>query len=474
VRGNYWNAIDSLRRATRGDFDSLMPKWEEWANNLDTLEIDLKSWFNTQLASGKTRADIRRMPEFIQKLADVKSARTIGDELLPTKETGMKYGFNGRNVVRAMVNLWRVVKDADTDIERGGTAPKAITFSGNLIGFRSRATIDVWAARNLQRLNGGKRIPSAAESGVSGVLKQSGDTTLQFGFGQDVFTEAVKFIRNDLELKTNNVLASINDDDLQALVWFIEKEIWTINDWTSVAGEGGSFELEANLSGTSKQERVTELRRIVDASPKSADVNMAKTDTSKAIKAIEDFNDLHKDEIKELQDLETGKIPKYKGSKKRTKQLENITKPKSESEAGQAIRLLANIGRASDRLQEAEANKKAAKAELVSLERSVDRFVGKLSIQKSIETQGVDFVPQDSDMAQLSNSVTTAIYDSNPNNVVVASKALPTQGRYGGVERALEQLDAGTYGICESCGNAIEDAVLAATPQARSCSAHLA
>ena len=36
------------------------------------------------------------------------------------------------------------------------------------------------------------------------------------------------------------------------------------------------------------------------------------------------------------------------------------------------------------------------------------------------------------------NSVTTAIYDSDPNNVVVASKALPTQGRYGGVERALD------------------------------------
>ena len=40
---------------------------------------------------------------------------------------------------------------------------------------------------------------------------------------------------------------------------------------------------------------------------------------SKAIKAIEDFNDLHKDEIKELQDLETGKTPEYKGSKKRIK-----------------------------------------------------------------------------------------------------------------------------------------------------------
>lgn len=52
--------------------------------------------------------------------------------------------------------------------------------------------------------------------------------------------------------------------------------------------------------------------------------------------------------------------------------------------------------------------------------------------------------------------------------------AAALRGELNGVERALEQLDAGTYGLCDSCGNAIEDAVLAVTPQARSCSAHLA
>lgn len=41
------------------------------------------------------------------------------------------------------------------------------------------------------------------------------------------------------------------------------------------------------------------------------------------------------------------------------------------------------------------------------------------------------------------------------------------------VEYALGRLDAGTYGICESCGNRIEDSVLAETPQARRCGAHL-
>ena len=42
-----------------------------------------------------------------------------------------------------------------------------------------------------------------------------------------------------------------------------------------------------------------------------------------------------------------------------------------------------------------------------------------------------------------------------------------------GVELALERLDAGSYGLCDSCGNPIDDSVLAEMPQARSCSAHL-
>jgi hypothetical protein len=42
-----------------------------------------------------------------------------------------------------------------------------------------------------------------------------------------------------------------------------------------------------------------------------------------------------------------------------------------------------------------------------------------------------------------------------------------------GVERALERLDAGSYGLCDSCGAPIDDGVLAEMPQARSCSAHL-
>lgn len=354
VRDNWANAVEALRRATRGDFDALIPQWGVWADRVDELELEFRAWFNERLAEGLTKKAIKELPEYKAKLDALKEARELPDNLLPTKESGKKYGFNGRNVARALVGLWRVVKNADPDIDKGGTAPKALNFSGNLLGFRERATIDVWAARMLQRLTGGLRIPSMAEGKVSGEMREDGTTTLQFGFGQDVFSTAVERIRNDPELRADKVLANINDDDLQALVWFVEKELWTVNNWTSVVGEGGSFELEASLTGSADQGRIKELRRILGSS-------------------------------------------------------------KSTPEA-----------------------KTQAREQLAALERTVDRFVGGLSTQMSADIQGVDFVPTDADMARLANEVRTAIYEADDGNTVLGSKALSSEGRYGGVERSLD------------------------------------
>jgi hypothetical protein len=521
VRDNWFNAVDALRRASRGDFDELIPQWEAWADKVEATETDLRAWVNENLArltaeeqatepdrqkrlaeiddavaaarkeyetrrlaeeqdnptgfrkekdgtvttepKAKTVGEIRTeqgwkdlnrnadkkairdeaskyskralltSEEFEQRLAEVRAAREIPENLLPTKESGAKYGFNGKNVIRAMVDLWRIVKDADPDIARGGTAPKALNFSGNLIGFRERATIDVWAARMLQRLTGGRRIPSMAESTVSGEMRQDASTTLQFGFGQEVFNKAADAIRNDAELKTDSTLANINDDDLQAVVWFVEKELWTVNDWTNAAGEGGSFELEANLTGTSQQARVKELRTIIDASPPSADVTTAAQDTTAARQAIEEHERKYAAEIEELRKLTSGEIEPYKGSRKRMEELQKLVRPPAE-----AVKLLAAVERARGKLEEFNARKVAAKAELAALEREVDRFVGGLSIQMSMDTQGVDFVPANADMARLAEAIRRSIYEADNGAMVLGSKAVSTEGRYGGVERSLD------------------------------------
>lgn len=47
------------------------------------------------------------------------------------------------------------------------------------------------------------------------------------------------------------------------------------------------------------------------------------------------------------------------------------------------------------------------------------------------------------------------------------------RAEFDDVELALERLDSGVYGTCESCGGEIDDEVLAIRPQARACAAHL-
>lgn len=460
VRDNWTNAVDVLRRAMRGDFDALMPKWVAWVEAVEEGETRFRAWFDAQLAKGKafegdlkdareardafpaqhakqgdpmreerarlreemnawlnganergttkkaaeltvyyrdraervveldkqlsaytqaaaaklpeyaklkdrvqrltaeaskySKASITETPEYKKRAEAMSALREMPEELLPTKESGKKYGFNGRNAVRALVDLWRTVKAADADIRRGGTAPKALNFSGNLIGFRERATIDVWAARLLQRISGLLRIPSMAEGSVSGNMLPGGETTLAFGFGQDVFSEVVKLIRSDAELRKNKDLAEINDDDLQALVWFIEKEIWTRNNWTSAAGEDGSFEFESDMTGNAQQERIREARRVLKST-------------------------LSTDE-----------------------------------------------------------ERKAAQAELDDLSRTVDRYVAGASIQTSVETQGESYVPSDPDMARFGESLRTAAYSTDDGTKVLGSKFLSTQGRYGNIERSID------------------------------------
>ncbi|MGQ0830857.1 MAG: TraR/DksA C4-type zinc finger protein [Microthrixaceae bacterium] len=48
------------------------------------------------------------------------------------------------------------------------------------------------------------------------------------------------------------------------------------------------------------------------------------------------------------------------------------------------------------------------------------------------------------------------------------------EGELADVERALGRLDEGTYGTCEVCGEAIDDARLEAEPATARCTAHAA
>lgn len=185
VKQNFNFAVSALKQFVRGEFDS---------------ELDQ---FQQHLLDGGSKSNYDG-PKILQR-------------------SGKLYGMNSLHAMEAMlVARWRLANP--------GSAPKAKNFSWNLAGWSVDATIDLWAARYLQRLSGNRRVPPAAEQSIGGNWSESADVvTGQFGFAQEVFEKAA-------------VELGLNASDLQAMVWFSEKAIWTKNDWTTKDGEGGSFE----------------------------------------------------------------------------------------------------------------------------------------------------------------------------------------------------------------------------------------
>jgi hypothetical protein len=185
----------------------------------------------------------------------------------------------------ALLDMFRSVKT--------GSAPKTPNFTGNLIGLTNEATVDVWAARMLRRLSGQSRIPPVAEQGVTGthlVGSSLGNPRVggEFGFGQDVFRSAANRINQSGNVK--DIVPEMGDlgpDDLQAVAWFMEKERWTNNGWTTKAGEGGSLEYEMSLAGSPEQDRIDSLRREINAGFKAPNKRKKETDAEYAERAAQ-------------------------------------------------------------------------------------------------------------------------------------------------------------------------------------------
>lgn len=61
-----------------------------------------------------------------------------------------------------------------------------------------------------------------------------------------------------------------------------------------------------------------------------------------------------------------------------------------------------------------------------------------------------------------------AVTQTEENSAILAD----LEARYAQVGEALARIENGRYGVCETCGEAIEDARLAADPAAMTCKAH--
>ena len=233
VEQNFENAVEILRRFSRGEYDK----------ELAAYENRIKSG---QKVDPKTLTQLHKENKFP----------------LITKASGELFNTNSPSSMAALLDMFRSVKSGDS--------PKTPNFTGNLIGLTNEATIDVWAARMLRRMADLPRIPPPAEKGVAG--KHLVGSTLfnpkvgsEFGFGQAVFKDAADQInKSGIVKRVAPQVGDLGPDDLQAVAWFIEKEKWTNNGWTSKAGEGGSLDYEMSLAGAPDPQAVKDLRRDIN------------------------------------------------------------------------------------------------------------------------------------------------------------------------------------------------------------------
>lgn len=255
VEMNWNNAIEVMRRFSRGEFDKELNMYEDMLEKGNVNPTKLGQMHND--------------PDNPFRLI--------------TNAAGSLFNANSPAATKALFDMFRVADGA----------PKTPNFTGNLIGYTNAATIDVWAARFLRRIAGLDRLPPPVESGVKG--KHLAGSTLQsprigqeFGFGQDVLADAARRINEEGIVKSVAPdLAAMNPDDLQAVAWFIEKEKWTNNGWTNKAGEGGSFELEASFAGAEDPAQIKSLRRQTTASFKAPNRRKTETDEQYAARVEE-------------------------------------------------------------------------------------------------------------------------------------------------------------------------------------------
>ena len=211
VQTNFNFSQDLLTKFSRGDFDKQVDDFADIMDEVDRLEGALKVQNDLSRYVGAPQADLNKSARTLQTKARIKELKGQINQV--RQDSGKLYGMNSTRAMEAFADRWRIF--------RKGGAPKAKNFSGNLVGYSIKPTIDVWSARNLRRHAGLPPIPSPAETGVTGEIIDPKNFTnsLEFGFGQDVLTDATKQV-NDV-LGTN-----LEPRDMQALQWFVEKDEW--------------------------------------------------------------------------------------------------------------------------------------------------------------------------------------------------------------------------------------------------------
>ena len=207
VEQNFIYAFDAYRQFKAGKFDKMLRRFQEAVDLADSGK--LKDTMIARRIIGKGQAKRMDQQALLKKWIERYN-------LEPRRADGAKYGMNSAHVFRALSGQFTQVRGLRA---KDKLSPKTPQFSMNLFGSSLSATIDVWAARYLRRrLYSGQvkqwRIQPKSETGVSNA---------DFLLGQEIFRRAADKL-------------GMSPDDLQALMWFKEKDVWDQARWTKGAG----------------------------------------------------------------------------------------------------------------------------------------------------------------------------------------------------------------------------------------------
>lgn len=198
VDTNFRFAIDAYNKFKAGDYNGIIAKYKEGKAIWDSGDLSVARALDTKnvLGEAPSRAAFRKF--WIQH-----------HDLKPKQSNGKLFGFNSGAVLRVFDGSWRA------EIE----GPKTPNFADNLSGDSFEATIDVWAARLMRRLGHG-----GAESPWRILAKNENRVSdLDFYMSQKAFRKAGDKL-------------GVSPDALQAIVWFLEKDLWDTSGWTKEVG----------------------------------------------------------------------------------------------------------------------------------------------------------------------------------------------------------------------------------------------
>ena len=223
VETNFRYSVNLYNRFKSGEFDSKIKKYLRLYGQMKAGTLgDLLLKDRVKNSKG-----VLYTPEMIKKSSGSALLRSASEhyDLLPRQTNGKLYGTNSYPALKALAQVW-----FDEKLGKDKMTPKTPQFTMNLNGESLEATIDVWAARLLRRViykgQEDARILPSQETAVSNP---------DFALGQLVFRRAAQKL-------------NLNPDDLQALVWFGEKQIWDENGWTGAAGAlKSSFDTPADV-----------------------------------------------------------------------------------------------------------------------------------------------------------------------------------------------------------------------------------